>query len=129
MLQAISRWGDQEAQGAYLCARWLTARRLCYLCPCHLLDLHLYLFGIVNHLLQVDDMQYWLLEFIRSSHVKEPMWTHLPQGFLSHRTSTCLCMKRSIYGLNYAPCLWWEHILKTLKELGLKLSQHDQCLF
>jgi hypothetical protein len=21
MLQAISRWGDQEAQGAYLCAR------------------------------------------------------------------------------------------------------------
>ena len=38
-------------------------------------------------------------------------------------------MKCSIYGLNYAPHLWWEHILKALKELGLKLSKHDQCLF
>jgi hypothetical protein len=38
-------------------------------------------------------------------------------------------MKRSIFGLNYAPRLWWEHILKALKELGLKPSQHDQCLF
>jgi hypothetical protein len=38
-------------------------------------------------------------------------------------------MKHSIYGLNYAPCLWWEHILKALKELGLKPSKHDQCLF
>jgi hypothetical protein len=38
-------------------------------------------------------------------------------------------MKCSIYGLNYAPCLWWEHILKALKELGLKLSKHNQCLF
>ncbi len=61
--------------------------------------------------------------------LKEPMWTHLPRGFLSNGTSTCLCMKRSIYGLNYAPRLWWEHILKALKELGLKPSQHDQCLF
>jgi hypothetical protein len=38
-------------------------------------------------------------------------------------------MKCSIYGLNYAPHLWWQHILKALKELGLKPSQHDQCLF
>jgi hypothetical protein len=38
-------------------------------------------------------------------------------------------MKRSIYGLNYAPHLWWEHILKALKELGLKPNKHDQCLF
>jgi hypothetical protein len=38
-------------------------------------------------------------------------------------------MKNSIYGLNYAPCVWWEHILKALKELGFKPSQHDQCLF
>jgi hypothetical protein len=66
--------------------------------------------------------------FIQAT-LKEPVWTHLPQGFLSNGTSTCLRMKRSIYGLNYAPRLWWEHILKALKELGLKLSQHDQCLF
>jgi hypothetical protein len=32
-------------------------------------------------------------------------------------------------GLNYASHLWWEHILKALKELGLKPSKHDQCLF
>jgi hypothetical protein len=36
-------------------------------------------------------------------------------------------MKCSIYGLNYAPHLWWwQHILKALKELGLKLSQHHK---
>jgi hypothetical protein len=38
-------------------------------------------------------------------------------------------MKCFIYSLNYAHCLWWQHILKALKELGLKPSQHDQCLF
>jgi hypothetical protein len=37
-------------------------------------------------------------------------------------------MKCSIYGLNYAPHLWWEHILKALKECELKPSQHNQCL-
>jgi hypothetical protein len=68
-LQTISRWQDQEAQGAHLHVRWLAGRRLCYLCPCHLLDICAYLFGIVNHL-PLDDMQYWLLECICSSHVK-----------------------------------------------------------
>jgi hypothetical protein len=72
-LQAISRWWDQEAQGAHLCVRQLIGRRLHYLCPCHLLDLCLYLFHIVNHL-PLDDMQYQLLKCICSSHVKR---THL----------------------------------------------------
>jgi hypothetical protein len=72
-LQPISRWQDQEAQGMHLHARQLTGRRLWYLCPCHLLDLCPYLFGIVNHL-PLDDMQYQLLECICSSHIKG---THL----------------------------------------------------
>jgi hypothetical protein len=46
--------------------------------------------------------------------LKEPVWTYLPRGFLSKGANTCLHMKRSIYGLNYAPRLWWEHILKAL---------------
>jgi hypothetical protein len=70
----------------------------------------------------------FLNAFIQAA-LKEPVWTHLPQGFLSKGANTCLCMKCCIYGLNYAPHLWWEHILKALKELGLKPSQHDQCLF
>ncbi len=61
--------------------------------------------------------------------LKEPVWTRLPQGFLSKGANTCLRVKRSIYSLNYTPHLWWEHILKALKELGLKPSKHDQCLF
>jgi hypothetical protein len=28
--------------------------------------------------------------------IKEPVWTHLPQGFLSKGANTCLCMKCSI---------------------------------
>ena len=61
--------------------------------------------------------------------LKEPVWTHLPRGFTSKGNNTCLKMKRSIYGLNFAPKLWWECILKAFKELGLTSSKHDQCLF
>jgi hypothetical protein len=74
-------------------------------------------------------MQYQLLNAFIQATLKEPIWTHLPQGFLSKGANTCLRMKCSIYGLNYVPCLWWQHILKAFKELGLKPSQHDQCFF
>jgi hypothetical protein len=70
----------------------------------------------------------FLNAFIQAT-LKKTIWTHLPQGFLSKGANTCLCMKLSIYNLNYAPRLWWEYILKALKELGLKPSQHNQCLF
>jgi hypothetical protein len=69
MSQAISRWWEQEAQGAHLHARQPIGRRLHYLCPCHPLDLCSYLFGIVDYL-PLDDMQYQLLKCICSSHVK-----------------------------------------------------------
>jgi hypothetical protein len=74
-------------------------------------------------------MQYQLLNAFVQATLKEPVWTHLPQGFLSKGANTCLRMKCSIYGLKYVPCLWWQHILKAFEELGLKPSQHDQCLF
>ena len=66
--------------------------------------------------------------FIQAS-LDEPTFIHLPRGFKSSSNNpTCLRLKKSIYGLSVAPCLWFEHLLKALKEIGLVQSQHDPCL-
>jgi hypothetical protein len=66
--------------------------------------------------------------FIQAS-LDEPTFIHLPRGFKSSsNNTTCLRLKKSIYGLSVAPRLWFEHLLKALKELGLRQSQHDPCL-
>ena len=66
--------------------------------------------------------------FIQAS-LDEPTFIHLPRGFKSSSNSrTCLRLKNSIYGLSVAPRLWFEHLLKALKEVGLVQSQHDPCL-
>jgi hypothetical protein len=66
--------------------------------------------------------------FIQAS-LNDPTFIHLPRGFKSSLNSpTCLRLKKSIYGLSVAPRLWFEHLLKALKEIGLVQSQHDPCL-
>ena len=40
----------------------------------------------------------------------------------------CLELKRSLYGLTIAPKLWAEKLLATLRSLGFKQNQQDQCL-
>ena len=56
-------------------------------------------------------------------------YIHLPRGFHGSGTKkTCLKLKRSLYGLSVAPRLWYQHLWKALKELGLVASKHDPCL-
>ena len=59
-----------------------------------------------------------------------PVWIHLPHGFKSeHRyKKTCLCLKKSCYGLLVAPRLWSQHLLSTLKKEGFIASKYDSCL-
>ena len=59
-----------------------------------------------------------------------PVWIHLPCGFKSeHRyKKTCLCLKKSLYGLSVAPRLWSQHLLSTLKKEGFVASKYDSCL-
>ena len=66
--------------------------------------------------------------FIQAA-LKDDTYIHLPRGFRSNQTGkTCLKLKRSLYGLAVAPRLWYLHLLKALKELGLVPSKHDPCL-
>ena len=61
--------------------------------------------------------------------LKDQTYIHLPRGFRSRRTGrTCLRLKKSLYGLAVAPRLWYLHLIKALKELGLVESKHDPCL-
>jgi hypothetical protein len=61
--------------------------------------------------------------------LKEPTFIHLPRGFQSNSsTSTCLQLKKSIYGLSVAPRLWFQHLLKALTSEGLVQSKYDPCL-
>ena len=66
--------------------------------------------------------------FIQAT-LKDDTYIHLPRGFRGSGTKkTCLKLKRSLYGLAVAPRLWYQHLWKALKELGLVASKHDQCL-
>ena len=66
--------------------------------------------------------------FIQSE-LKDPTFMHLPRGFTSSiGVKSCLRLRKSIYGLSVAPRLWYQHIMKALKDQGLKASSHDACL-
>ena len=59
-----------------------------------------------------------------------PVWIHLPHGFKSEHgyKKTCLCLKKSLYGLSIAPRLWSQHLLSALKKEGFITSKYDSCL-
>ena len=62
--------------------------------------------------------------------LKQLVWVHLPCSFQAEsKDQTCLRLKQLQYGLSCAPALWSKHILNALHELGLRLCQHNQCLF
>ena len=66
--------------------------------------------------------------FIQAT-LKDPTFIHLPRGFCgSGNQKTCLKLKKSLYGLSVAPRLWYQHLWKALKRLGLTASKHDSCL-
>jgi Reverse transcriptase (RNA-dependent DNA polymerase) len=60
----------------------------------------------------------------------QPVWIHLPRGYRSSLgPNTCLRLVKSLYGLSVAPRLWFEHLSRALKAIGLTQSRYDQCLF
>jgi hypothetical protein len=69
--------------------------------------------------------------FVQAS-LKDPVWIHVPRGFRSKDSNgddTCLKLEKSLYGLNIAPRLWYEHLTSAILELGFQRSSYDQCLF
>ena len=61
--------------------------------------------------------------------VKTDVWMHLPRGFMSTRSGTCLKLIRSLYGAAFSPRLWYEHLTKIILDLGFIKSTLDPCLF
>ena len=61
--------------------------------------------------------------------VQTDVWMHLPRGFVSKRSGTCLKLIRSLYGAAFSPRLWYEHLTKIILELGFTKSNLDPCLF
>ena len=60
----------------------------------------------------------------------EPVWTHLPRGYQSSQgPECCLRLKKSLCGHRRAPQLWFEHSSTAFKQLGLKQSLFDPCLW
>jgi hypothetical protein len=58
----------------------------------------------------------------------------VPRGYYSMLQTrfgdkASLSLKKSLYGISTAPKLWYEHLLRGLKELGFRHSSYDKCLF
>jgi Reverse transcriptase (RNA-dependent DNA polymerase) len=65
--------------------------------------------------------------FIQSK-LESPKWIHLPHGFQPELPGkVCLHLKCSVYGRRNYPCLFYELIIKALKEFGFKESKMDPC--
>jgi hypothetical protein len=60
----------------------------------------------------------------------ENIFVHQPRGF-KRGTNLVLKLKRSVYGLKQAPRYFFKYLCGHMqsKEVGLKQSQHDPCLF
>jgi Reverse transcriptase (RNA-dependent DNA polymerase) len=65
--------------------------------------------------------------FIQSK-LESPKWIHLPCGFQSKLPGkVCLRLNRSVNGGRNCPCLFYELVMKALKEFGFKESKMDPC--
>jgi hypothetical protein len=60
------------------------------------------------------------------------IFAYLPRGYYSMLKTldgdkkVALRLKKSLYGISVAPKLWYDHLLKGLKELGFKPSSYDK---
>jgi hypothetical protein len=63
--------------------------------------------------------------------LNDPVWIHLPRGFQPEsddRSTVCLRLLKSLYGLSVAPRLWYQHLREALHDCGFKQCANDPCL-
>ena len=59
----------------------------------------------------------------------EPIWIHIPHRYKSKVPGTsCLHLKKSLYGTNLVHRLWFLHLVKFLWKDGSTWSKTDECL-
>ena len=60
----------------------------------------------------------------------EPVWMKVPRGYKCTKgPEYCLKLQKSLYGHKVAPLMWFNFVTTAFKELGLKQSKHDPCLW
>jgi len=72
--------------------------------------------------------QYDVINAFLNAPLNRKLYAQSPEGFVQE-LGKLLELKRALYGLKDAPLLWYEHLKKTLKRLGLKPVEGVQCLF
>ena len=64
--------------------------------------------------------------------LNEEIYMTIPNGleeFLNHNLKNkCVKLKKSIYGLVQAAREWWKKFTKSLKDIGFKRCDADNCL-
>lgn len=75
------------------------------------------------HMLQFDISTAFLY-----GELDEIVYMHAPEGVKTGRDK-CLLLKRSLYGLRQAPRAWHFKLSQTLKEIGFKPLNTEQCIF
>ena len=60
----------------------------------------------------------------------EPVWMKVPKSYkCTNGSKYCLKLKKSLHGYKVAPLLWYKHVTKLFKKLGLKQSAVNPCLW
>lgn len=60
----------------------------------------------------------------------EVVYMHQPPGFVDKSKPDHVCLlKRSIYGLKQAPCIWYNHFAQYARKIGFRQSTSDTSLF
>jgi hypothetical protein len=58
--------------------------------------------------------------------IKEEVYIEQPEGFVIHNEKSHVCrLKKALYGLNQAPCAWYEKMDAVLMSLGLSKNVVD----
>lgn len=60
--------------------------------------------------------------------LEEEIYMKLPQGLSANSNLVCK-LNKSLYGLKQAPRAWNERFDRFVKELGLKQTKNDRCLY
>ena len=62
--------------------------------------------------------------------LEKPVWIQMPRGYKSKLPGkSCLKLKRSLYGTNFAPRKWFDCLKEALVRYGMRQSSVDPCLF
>ena len=69
--------------------------------------------------------------FVQSDLPKsEPVWMKVPTRYKCTKgPKYCLKLNKNLYGHKVAPLVWYKHVTKSFKKLGLKQSAFDPCLW